>query len=90
MPVIDAVYKQGAFVPKVPVQFEENAEVRLQVEAPTASVISDEEFARRLDKCKTLAEVFALRELLPEDDGSYDLAAALRENRILTGDFRGE
>jgi predicted DNA-binding antitoxin AbrB/MazE fold protein len=87
MIVIDAVFRQGSFVPTGPVPFAENEQVRLEITSAPVE-LSDEEFVRRLEECQTLEEIFALRQCLPPDDGSYDLEASLRENRRLAGDYR--
>lgn len=78
---VRAVYSGGVFHPLDPVELAEAAVVEV-VFAPTdAAVVSEEEVNQLMDVSKTYREWFALSQLLPPDDGEWDIVEALAANR---------
>ena len=53
----------------------------------SAPLLSDEEYAQRLESAKTLQEWVEITKLLPADDGGYDILKALDENRRFSGEL---
>jgi len=85
---VRAVYQGGVFRPVHPLALDEGQTVDLTIveSAMGAASASDEETIRRLRSATTIAEWITATELLPADDGGYDIVRALNQNRIWSGE----
>jgi len=85
---VQAVYQGGMFRPLHPLPLDEGETVDLTIakSQPLAAPANDEETTRRLRAAATIAEWIEATEMLPADDGGYDIASALDENRIWSGE----
>ena len=84
---VRAVYVHGVLRPIQPLALKEGETVEVTVApAPSDSPLSEEEFIRRIQACKTYHEWFELTKLLPPHDGGYDIVKALDENRRWSGE----
>jgi hypothetical protein len=52
----------------------------------SATPVSEDEIIRRIQACKTYREWLEVTKTLPDDDGGYDIAKALDENRSWSGE----
>lgn len=88
MTTVLAVYENGVLRPARPLELAEGETVEVTVSKPKPAEvpISDEEFIRRVEGCKTYHEWLELTKLLPPDDGGYDIVKALDENRRWSGE----
>jgi len=88
MTTVLAVYENGVLRPTRPLELAEGETVEVTVArpAPATEPISDEEFIRRVEGCKTYHDWLELTKLLPPDDGGYDIVKALDENRRWSGE----
>jgi predicted DNA-binding antitoxin AbrB/MazE fold protein len=84
-----AVYEGGVLRPAQPLPFGEGETVEVTVAKPKllAPPLSEDEITQRLRSAKTMEEWIAATKLLPPDDGGYDIAQALTENRIWSGEL---
>ncbi len=78
-----AIYENGVLRLDEPLEFPEGTRVSFVLTTPVPVMGPPRDaFDRRLDEAKTMKEVFEImNEMPPEGDPSYDLEAALRENR---------
>lgn len=84
-----AVFENGTLRPLQPLALENGETVDITVSRQTpAERLSEEEIVRMIQGAKTLEEAFTILDKYPDDDDGYDLAAALNENRRLSGDAR--
>jgi predicted DNA-binding antitoxin AbrB/MazE fold protein len=83
---IRAVYAGGVLHPSVPLGIAEGATVEITI-APAAAVSpADEGLIQRIQACKSYDEWLEVTKSLPPDDGGYDIAKALDENRRWSGE----
>lgn len=85
---VRAVYEGGVFRPVHPLALDEGQSVDLTIaESDTgAAPASDDKTAGRLQSATTIPEWIEATELLPADDGGYDIVIALNQNRIWSGE----
>jgi predicted DNA-binding antitoxin AbrB/MazE fold protein len=83
---VRATYEGGMLRPAQPLQLAEGESVDLTIAPVPSAPISDEEFLRRIAATKTYSEMLKVMDLLPPDDGSYDIIKALDENRRWSGE----
>ncbi|WP_202947320.1 antitoxin family protein [Zavarzinella formosa] len=90
MATILAVYEGGVLRPTVPLDLTEGQTVQLQVyprlppfkmRPPTPE---EEDYARRLDACKTPEEMLAVMDTAPQEP-EFDIVEAINETRRLSG-----
>ena len=76
-----AVYENGVFHPAGPISLKEGEIVQLTV-TPPAAPLSREEAIQRIKAAKTLDELFAAVQLMPDETPEgYDFYEAMNENR---------
>lgn len=86
---IRAIYEYGVLRPITPLKLKEGESVQVtihQLNGKIADQLSEDEITRRLQEANTIQEWLAATELLPADDGGYDILEALNENRLQTGE----
>ena len=85
---IQATYVGGVLRPAQPLSLDEGARVEITI-AParaTSPPVSEPEIITRIQACKSYQEWLEVTKLLPVDDGGYDIAKALNENRRWSGE----
>ncbi|HEX3147885.1 MAG TPA: antitoxin family protein [Gemmataceae bacterium] len=85
---VRAVYLNGMLRPDRPLALAqgETVDVTLATATQGPELIADDEITARLEGASTIAEWLEATKLLPDDDGGYDILAALNENRIWSGE----
>jgi predicted DNA-binding antitoxin AbrB/MazE fold protein len=85
---VQAVYAGGVLRPLAPLSLKEGQTVEVTVAStgPAEPLLSEEETVRRIRACKTFHEWVEVTQLLPTNDGGYDIVKALDENRRWSGD----
>jgi len=87
---VRAVYTGGVLRPVQPLALAEgeavDVTIRPSVTRATTTPVSDEEIIERIQACKTYREWLEITNLLPPDDGGYDIVKALDENRQWSGE----
>ena len=87
-----AVYENGVFKPRGPLELMEGQTVQLSIYPQTPlkplrpRTPEEEDFDRRLRAAKDLEEAFAAMDSAPQEPDGYDLCKALNENRKITGE----
>ena len=85
-----AVFENGVFRPREPLNLSEGQSVQLSVypQIPLVPLRSrtpeEEDYDRRLMACKTLKEAFAVMDEVPPSE-EFDVVKAMNESRRLTG-----
>lgn len=83
---VRAVYENGVLRPDRPLPLAEGQAVEVTVATPAESAAAEDELTHRLRAAKTIDEWLEATKLLPDDDGGYDIIAALNENRLWSGE----
>lgn len=86
---IRAIFEHGVLRPIAPLALEEGESVQVtihQVNGKLRDHVNEDEITRRLREASTIQEWLAVTQLLPADDGGYDIVEALNENRLQTGE----
>jgi predicted DNA-binding antitoxin AbrB/MazE fold protein len=93
---IRAIYENGVLRPEQPLPLAEGewVDIRLTRSDPAGMKLT-EPIEQQLRAAKTLAEMFAVVDALPESEDDYDLLRALDENRkgerpLFPEDLRGK
>jgi len=86
---IRAIFEHGVLRPIKPLALKEGESVQVTIHQSNGKVapqLSEDEITRRLKEASTIQEWLAATQLLPADDGGYDILEALNENRLRTGE----
>ncbi|HEV3081243.1 MAG TPA: antitoxin family protein [Gemmataceae bacterium] len=89
---IRAVYEQGVLRPVKPLPLEEGETVDVTIAKANSSTVAagEEGIRRRLQCAATISDWVEATQLLPADDGRYDVVKAMNENRLWSGDCAGD
>jgi predicted DNA-binding antitoxin AbrB/MazE fold protein len=86
---VSAIFEHGVLRPIKPLALKEGESVQLTIHQSNGKVtqpLSEDEITRRLKEASTIQEWLAATQLLPSDDGGYDIVEALNDNRLRTGE----
>lgn len=85
---VRAIFEHGVLRPITPLALKEGESVQITIQSngKEAQQLSEDEITRRLKDAGTIQEWLDATQLLPDDDGGYDILKALNENRLRTGE----